>query len=126
MGLDFVGSDARWAYSGFMRFRCKLAKGIGIDLNTMEGFVGEITANPFKKPMSGVWKDVKDPLKWLLNHSDCEGQISARRCGLIAPRIRDVVKDWDVEDLARDRWNAILLAEGMEQCAEDGKPLIFS
>lgn len=112
MGLDFEGSEARWSYIGFNRFRERLAFAIGLELEDLEGFGGTI------KPAQ-----VKDDIKWLLFHSDCDGQISARRCAKVAPRIREIVACWDAD---YDKEQALLLAQGMESCAKHGKPLIFT
>jgi len=69
MGLNFSistrSSNAAWSYSGFGNFRRKLAEEIRIDLNAMEGFGGKTK-----------WDTVKDPIKYLLNHSDCDGHLT--------------------------------------------------
>ena len=111
MGLDFEGSKACWSYSGFNRFRERLAFSIGIELADLQGYGGKV------KP-----SQVYDDIKWLLFHSDCDGKISARRCGLIAPRLRDITLCWEA---CYDKEQAILLAEGMEACARNGRPLEF-
>lgn len=61
MGADFNLCDAHLAYSGFHRFREKLAKEICIDLNLMDGFGGNIRL-----------ETINDDIKLLLNHSDCD------------------------------------------------------
>ena len=43
MGIDFHPGSASWSYSGFNRFRERLAEKIDIDLSTMEGFGGHIS-----------------------------------------------------------------------------------
>lgn len=72
MGLDFRTAEipydedlppeqrAHWSYSGFHRFRQRLAAEIGIELEEMQGFGGD-----------KEW-DEKQPLTPLLTHSDCE------------------------------------------------------
>ena len=65
MGLDISHDTWHGAYSAFMRWRIEIAKHIGIDLESMEGF-GGITK----------WDDFEsNPLYHLLNHSDCDGEI---------------------------------------------------
>lgn len=64
-----------------------------------------------------------DPIRIFLGHSDCDGELSPDECALIAPRIRYLIKDWDREDY--DRKNATELADAMEECVIDNKPLIF-
>jgi hypothetical protein len=79
----------------------------------MEGFSGE-------RPWSDV---VNDDLIPLLNHSDCDGELSPDECSKIAPRLRAVVAPWP-EDY--DKINALKLADGMEWCVDNQQPLIFT
>lgn len=116
MGLDFDGSDAHWSYSGFHYFRKCLAADIGIKLEEMQGFGG-----------SKSWDEVNDPIKILLYHSDCDGELAAEECEQIYPRLLEIVEKWedDDEDMSDNKEQGILLAKGMKKCAEKGKPLIF-
>ncbi len=113
MGLDFKGSKAHWAYSGFHVFRCKLANEIGINLDDMVGFERDKIS----------WDNIKDPIKSLLDHSDCDGKLSPKACAKIAPRLRELIRDWD--DCDYDKIQGLLLAEGMEECAINKTNLIF-
>jgi len=112
MGLDFNYSNAGWSYSGFNNFRRKLAKEIGVDLDKMIGFGGKIE-----------WDTVKDPIKYLLNHSDCDGHLTPLRCKRVAPRLIELVSKWDNIDY--DKKTALELAEGMLECAMVNKNLEF-
>jgi hypothetical protein len=117
MGLDFSHTNAQWSYSGFMRFRERLAEEIGIDLNKMEGFNKE---NDYK----GLsWEKIVDPIKYLLDHSDCEDDLSPELCSKVAPRLRELVSSWDDDDY--DKEQALLLAEGMELAFSKNEPLEF-
>lgn len=143
MGLGFVGAKAHWSYSGFNNFRRKLAMEIGICLDFMDGFwtpgggryqgnfgiaienVGKnIIDKDFfwlpNKPLS--WNKIKDPIVDLLNCSDCEGSLSPSQCKKIAPRLKELVKVWSDD---YDKIQALLLAEGMEECSKNGKTLEF-
>jgi hypothetical protein len=112
MGLDFSHTDARWSYSGFHYFRIRLAKEIGIDLESMAGFDGKTE-----------WPSAtKDPIIWLLSHSDCDGHITPKRCAKIAPRLRELVSKWPDE---YDKQRALMLADGMESAAAANEKLIF-
>ena len=113
MGLDFVGSNARWSYSGFSSFRRKLASEVGVTLNNMDGFGG-----------SQEWPKLKDPVLVLLNHSDCDGHLTPKECSKLAPRLRELVKDWPKKDY--DRQQALKLASGMANCAKTKKRLLFT
>lgn len=142
MGLDFNHSDAHWAYSGFNRFRTKLAEEIGICLPLMEGFWNEKSSSSTmeltklivgtktmgehffwlpQKPLK--WDNINDPIVDLLYHSDCDGELSSEQCKKIAPRLRELIKDWDDKDY--DKEQALLLAEGMENCAKKNQILKF-
>ena len=125
MGLGFVGSKASWSYSGFMAFRCRIAAELGFDLRDMQGF-GHIDGSHGGKS----WDDIHDSLVPLLNHSDCEGELSSEECAQVAPRLREIVSRWGVLDSRQeyaeyDRERGLLLVETMEECAKAGKPLVF-
>lgn len=103
MGVDFSHGDASWAYSGFNRFRTRLASEIGMELEKMEGFGGDTP-----------WGNYADDILPFLNHSDCDGELSPEECAKIAPRIRALVASWP-EDY--DHQKALRLADGMEEAA---------
>lgn len=113
MGLDFRGADARWSYGGFNRFRTRLAAIIGVNLDKMAGFA--------ERGIS--WETVKDDIVPLLCHSDCDGSLTYGQCKKVAPRLRALVKEWPDADY--DKQQALLLAEGMEECGAAKKKLIF-
>ena len=143
MGLDFNNSKAHWSYSGFNRFREKLASEIGVFLPFMEGFwnpgensmsiidvtkrlVGEktIKENFFWLPQKPFkWDNIDDPIVDLLYHSDCDGELTYEECEKIAPRLRELVKNWDDDDY--DKKQALLLVEGMENCVKEKVSLEF-
>jgi len=113
MGLD-VSHDA-WsgAYSRFNRFRVELCNVCGLgNLERYEGFGGQ-------KP----WPTKEEePATILLNHSDCDGEISTADCAPLAVRLRAIVAflpnwDWAPE--------AIRFAEGCEAAAAANEPLEF-
>lgn len=122
MGLDFSHGDAHWSYSGFHRFRCKLARAINIDLEEMDGFARE--------PLLGCivegkpWPDTEiDPLIALLNHSDCDGELTPDQCKSIAPRLREIVEQFPADDY--DRQQALMLADGMDEAVQENELLEF-
>jgi hypothetical protein len=120
MGLDFNRSEAHWSYGGFHNFRTRLAACIGINLDTMRGFepLGATAAN------TGRWEDYHDDILPLLYHSDCEGDLTPAECKVIAPRLRELVKDWPEGDY--DKRQALLLADGMDICSKKRVKLIFT
>ena len=128
MGLDFTHCNACWAYGGFNDFRRRLAIQIGINLNEMEGFrpfavvhgkIIDIDRNWVGKP----WKNIKDPIKYLLNHSDCDGHLTPLQCKKVAPRLRELVREWDDADY--DKQMAWELIKGMQKAAKANQKLEF-
>jgi hypothetical protein len=118
MGLDFSHTDAHWAYSGFMRFRIRIAATLGINLERMEGFTRDSNVS---NPTS--WDTIDDDIKVLLNHSDCDGELSPEECRKVAPRLREIVSPWPDDDF--DKQQALLLADGMDKVAKNNEPLEF-
>ena len=112
MGIDFSHCDAHWAYSGFNRFRARLAKQIGINLDSMIGFGGNHS-----------WESVSDPIKPFLNHSDCDGNLTVDECWAVAPRIQQLISDWKDDDY--DKIHALELIEGMKNAVASLEPLEF-
>lgn len=113
MGLDFSHGNAHWAYSGFNRFRSRLAAQLGVnweglfkDRQRMEQFVQRT-----------------DPIMPLLNHSDCDGSLTAEECVQVAAALRAMVKDWPDSDW--DKGKALELADGMEEAVKKGEEFIF-
>lgn len=110
MGLD-VGR-ASWSYSGFNRFCTRLASMIGLTLDRMVGFGGD-----------QQWPDPKEePIVFLLDHSDCDGDLTPDQCHRIAPRLREMVAAWPDD---YDKEHAILLADSMDEAAATKKLLVF-
>lgn len=126
MGLGFSHCDAQWAYSGFMRFRTKLAAEAGIALLCMQGFAGSnpirINGDHHSQPVIS-WDKVNDDIKPLLDHSDCDGELTVEECKKVAPRLRELVANWSDND--RDKVNALELVEGMETATRENEPLEF-
>lgn len=87
MGLDTSHNAWNGPYSSFNRFREKLAKMIGIDLNQMEGFGG-----------SNSWDKVNDGLVPLLNHSDCDGHLTPEESKMIADRLDELMPQITIDD----------------------------
>ena len=111
MGIDFSRGNAHWSYGGFNSFRHRLAECIGIDLDDMLGFGGDIQ-----------WDTVNDPIEPLLNHSDCDGVLTAEQCLTVAPRLAELVKDWPDD---YDKSHALELVEGMKEAIEDDADIEF-
>lgn len=116
MGVDFwflKHSDVYMSYTTFHQIRKTLAQGIGMNLDEMKGYGG-----------SGKWEDWNDDLIPLLNHSDCEGQLTWKECQRIYPRLREIANrvHWENEG---DKELALNLADVMEECAKKKMYLEF-
>lgn len=110
MGLDTTHNCWHGPYSIFGLFRKELAKLIGITLGEMEGFGGTLS-----------FDNVKDDLKILINHSDCDGNISPEDAFKLATRLTELlpsIKDKDVtswaERFAKGCFEAHSLNEAVE------------
>jgi hypothetical protein len=147
MGIDFSveGSGIHferrphWSYSGFGFFREQLAAEAGIELGRMYGFYDFDFAKAFREggmervkeldEASGEkrsWDEIDDPIKPLLNHSDCDGQLTPEECATIAPRLRELVSKWpDMGIHGYDREHAERLADLMDRSVELNVPLQF-
>ena len=112
MGLSLCVNGNRcagWSYSGFNVFREKVAAACGIELRKMDGFVDfdrnrlyesggyeayrdAAIADSKKEKIS--WDTINDPIKHLLHHSDCDGELTPEFCGLVADRLEEIITDW--------------------------------
>lgn len=128
MGLDLVymnqesrhgdeALEARWSYSGFMQFRVKLCKAIGYgDLGDYNGFGGSV---PWPTPKDQLYS----PINHLLNHSDCDGELTAEQCKEMAQPFREVIEKWPEGDYDREMGQRF--ADMMDACAERGGVIGF-
>ena len=115
MGLDFNHSEAHWSYSGFMRFRERLARLDGYDLRQM-----------WEDEENGV--DYTDlPMYDFYFNSDCDGELTPEQMERMLPRFRELIKMMEDEDI-EDDWDveaATMLADDMQDCIDENEPLIF-
>lgn len=103
MGLDTTHDAWSGPYSSFMEWRIWLAKKIGINLLDMEGFSDRDYTNPNRKRGTVKWETVEDDLKYLLNHSDCDGHLTPAQCNKIAVRLKAIISEMDGD--FEDEWN---------------------
>ncbi|MEC0969378.1 hypothetical protein [Bacillus altitudinis] len=108
--MDFTHSEAHWSYTDFHDFRCKLAACIGMNLDDMEGFGGDI---PFE--------NFTDDIIPLLNLSDSDSYLMPDVCKTVAVRLRQLIHNWPDDDI--DKKNALYLAEGMELAHQQNEPM---
>lgn len=107
--------DARWSYDGFGLFRREIATMEGIDLDAMAGF-GDTSGPKIS------WDTIDTPIKPLLRHSDCNGDLSPERCAQVYPRLAELVErltdSYDID-------NGRLLVAAMKTAVESGYRLEF-
>ena len=116
MGLDTSFDCWHGPYSAFMRWRTALAEAAHYPpLMSMEGFQLVPTKN------CNLWEDLPDdPLKILLSHSDCDGDIAAEDCLPIAQRLEELAP-------LMGEWSARTLqfATGLREAAAAGEDVNF-
>jgi hypothetical protein len=109
MGLGFSHCDAHWSYTGFHRFRCRVAEATGIKLYEMNGFTGDKS-----------WAEIESPLVALLNHSDWEGELSSSQCALMIEPLKKILFPRSEDDrLDEQVWKAGIAALA---AAEEAQP----
>ncbi len=118
MGLDIDSTESlltcRWSYSGFNRFRCRLAKAEGFDLEQMHGFTGD---------KGRPWSEESSAIVSLLDHSDSDGEMTAEKCAEVWPRLLEIVTDWPEDDYDREQGEK--LARMMKETAEKKGTVMF-
>jgi hypothetical protein len=124
MGLDFSHCDAHWAYSGFNRFRTRLCQELGVDWEAIVGKLFQKMTTEEEKQADAEFAKIADhDIAPLLNHSDCDGDLSPEQCVSVARALRSLTANWPDDDY--DKQQAIFLAEGCELAAQNGEKLEF-
>jgi hypothetical protein len=114
----------QWSYGGFDRFRQRLAEAEGFSLNEMAGFGEGFGEDAVRGTRS--WDDVTTELAPLLNHSDCDGEMTPQECAAVLPRLREIITGWaTAEPGDYDVQAGQALCEAMQLCAEQGVRLLF-
>ena len=82
MGLIITNNSFQGHYSDYGNFRRHLSTLVGIgDLSDYSGFGGE---KQFPSTDD-------EPLVLLIDHSDCDGDLSAEECGKVAKRLTEIL-----------------------------------
>jgi hypothetical protein len=111
MGLNFSQSETSWSYHGFNNFRKILAKEIGIDLLSMDGFDGDQS-----------WDSYNHPIIPFLNHSDCDGELTSQECGQISAALIKILINWPE---SYNRQSGLQLANDLKKCYIKNIPMVF-
>lgn len=112
MGIDFSHGDAHWAYSGFMHFRNKLTETLGyaVLLSTMYD--------------DGSYTCMRNEPIWpLIDHSDCDGELTVEEMQQIIPQLENIINRWDEHDY--DKVHGFELIESMREAIAENEPLEF-
>jgi hypothetical protein len=86
MGLDTTHNCFHGSYGTFNKFRYELAKQIGINLNDYIEYNGN---------GNKILDNVDHDLIPLLNHSDCDGELTPDECKRIVNGLNEVLNNLD-------------------------------
>jgi hypothetical protein len=120
----------RMAYRGFSGFRRKLAANEGINLDHVWGFAPheEGTAAYVLWCQTAIrWDFLTTPLKLLLSHSDCDGEMTPAECATVVGRLAEILDYWE----AKEPDPAFYLEQGrrlvaqMKWSVRTGRKLLF-
>jgi len=125
--VNFDAPTAHWSYGGFHRFRALLAAEDGIDLEAMEGFT-EMFDLRKTAPPGRPWQEAGTTLTPLLNHSDCDGELTPDECTRILPRLKEIRVKWAGDVTSESMWDVKhldALIDVVTYCAATGVNVDF-
>ena len=111
MGLDTTHNCWHGPYSSFNNFRYQLAKQIGINLDEYEGYRDKGT-----KDLKSIPHDIMP----LLDHSDCDGELSPDEATQVASGLTTILKE--IDEL---RGNIIRFRNGCVKAAMQNEKVEF-
>ena len=132
MGLDTSHDCWHGGYTGFTHWRNWLAGMAGYKITPADYEAGNVSPSPdidwgsFKpENYAGEWAETpKDPLLILLVHSDCDGEIKAKHCELLAVRLAGLLENLIIEeDVFRQRTEQFIA--GLRDAAALGESVEF-
>lgn len=109
MGLNTTHGAWDGPYSCFNDFRYAIGKRIGINMDDYIGY----------NPMTGTKEldDIEHPVRYLLDHSDCDGELSPSECTLIAFGLDQIMNEITLDEMQA---NAVIYKRaGREYYAQD-------
>ncbi len=137
MGLDTSHDAWHGAYSAFTRWRNTIAKAAGyavwkvtyengMTMDTVMLDWGHITEDN----LHGKWERVPDdPLVILLAHSDCDGEIAAEHCAVLADRLEELLPSLPDADMGGHIGDLLpktaQFIKGLRYAAAAGEPVDF-
>lgn len=115
--FDDSSMEVAWSYHGFAQFREEIARD-GLGIPHLRAFYAAAQEDP------ELWERFgNDPLVYLINHSDCDGDLTEWECEGLGPRLRTTVANRADDDHIKER--ALALAEAAEAVVERGGRLEF-
>lgn len=118
MGLDFSHCDAHWSYSGFSIFRRRICWHIGI--------IGSLLEDMYE---DGSYKFlINDDIYPLIDHSDCDGELTIQEMKQIIPRLQNIIDEWRKDAdwaVEYDIINSEYLINGMHNAIKAGESIQF-
>lgn len=150
-GVDGAPRGPGMGYGYFSKFRELVAREDGIELLKMWGYApsddigawrrmnpdarfGDMTEKDYEGALDNwyknviiQWDDLATPttLRPLLDHSDCEGEMTPEECAQVAPRLAEIVRTLQEHDEARERGAEEQLVVLMTYCGENDCHLLF-
>lgn len=110
MGLRLSHCDLGWSYSGFMVFREAIANACGLTGNLVDHYINDTYTQL-----------ANHPIYPLINHSDCDGQLSVAEMNQLVPAIKNILTKLD----PRHQDAALEFIDGMKNAIACDEPMIF-
>ena len=114
MGLNCTHGCYDGPYSYFNNFRRWVALQIGLNLDSMEGFGGDIS-----------FDITNHPIKPLLNHSDCDGELTPDECRSVIRGAQLILEKIDPADWADWEIKLKTFANGCKKAIANNEPVLF-
>ena len=121
MGLYVSHNCFHGTYRAFNRWRKAVAACVGVKLDEMEGFDGDVA---WPGPLAP-----DDPILWLLAHEDDRGTIPAAACAALAGRLEELAGKLTTLDEILDlnhAATALRFARGLRAAVAAGEDVEFS
>jgi hypothetical protein len=122
MGIGFHIKDydckARWSYTGFNRFRRRVAESLGLTIEIDSNF----------KWITQDWSKWDKDWFIFLTHSDCDGIFTPSQCGRISKKLKSVIDRWNPNDILEsyDIEHGLKLVDAMQYCKDNKKKIRLS
>ena len=128
MGLDTTHGCWNGGYGAFNKFRYGLGKLIGINLDDYYGYRNSDKTPPYKDLVT-----INNGIGPLLDHSDCDGELTPSECQRIFDGMQQIVDDskndiklkddvddyqYNVYEINEEKWLSMKIHKFMDGCRE--------